>query len=324
MPRVRRRPGWWVEHHGASRVLNTYLDAFVPAFGMMLLGAWLKRGLLPDDAVWAGIERLVFWVLLPSLLVAAIGGVELGRLPILGMMVAIWGALAIGTGLSLLLARGFGQPHAAMTSVLMGGIRFNNLIGFAISGAVFGAPGLALGAIATGMIVPFVQAVTTTAFAMGQPGRLRPWQVLRQVLLNPLIIACVLGFAVAASGGLPHGLAPLARGLGQASVALGLLAVGAALSLGAMRDRLALQLATAVLKLLLMPAMTLVGCRLLSLDGISTSVAVLFMAMPTAATSYVMARAMGGDAPLMAAITSTEHVLAVFTLPLWLAFLLAS
>jgi len=304
-------------------VLNAYLDAFIPAFGLLLLGAWLKRSLLPDDVIWAGIERLIFWVLLPCLLVAAIGGVELGRLPIFGMMVAIWSALCVGTVLSLLLSRAFGQPHPAMTSVLMGGIRFNNLIGFAISGAVFGAPGVALGAIATGMIVPFVQTVTTMAFAMGRPGRLRPFQVLRQVLLNPLIIGCALGFAVAALGGLPHGLAPLARSLGQASVALGLLAVGAALSLGAMRDRVALQLATSALKLVVMPALTLLGCRLLGLDAISTSVAVLFMAMPTAATSYVMARTMGGDAPLMAAITSTEHVLAVVTLPLWLAFLMA-
>ncbi len=303
-------------------MLNAYLDAFVPAFGLLLLGAWLKRGLLRDDTVWAGIERLIFWVLLPCLLVVAIGGVELGTVPILGIMTAIWGSLAIGTVLAILLARAFRQPHMAMTSVLMGGIRFNNLIGFAISGAVFGVPGLALGAVATGMIVPFVQVVTTVAFAMGHPGRLRLWPVLRQVLLNPLIVACGLGFCVAALGGLPHGVAPLARSLGQASVALGLLAVGAALSLGALRDRFALQMATAILKLGVMPALTLMGGNLLGLDSLSIAVAVLFMAMPTAATSYVMARAMGGDAPLMAAITSSEHALAVITLPLWLALVM--
>ena len=304
-------------------MLNAYLDAFVPAFGLLLLGAWLKRGLLRDDAIWAGIERLIFWVLLPCLLINAIGGVELGRLPIFGMMVAIWGSLGVGTVLSLLIARAFRQNHASMTSVLMGGIRFNNLIGFAIAGAVFGAPGLALGAIATGMIVPFVQTVTTLAFAAGRPGRFSLWPMLRQLFLNPLIIACAAGFAVALLGGLPHGLAPLARNLGQASVALGLLAVGAALSLGAMRDRLALQLVTTLLKLVVMPALTLAACRLLGLDQLSTAMAVLFMAMPTAATSYVMARAMGGDAPLMAAITSTEHALSVITLPLWLVLLMA-
>ncbi len=295
-----------------------YLDAFVPAFGLLALGALLRRTLLPDDVVWAGIERLIFWVLLPALLVAAIGSVRLGELPILGMMTAIWAALALGTALSVWLARAYRQPHASMTSVLMGGIRFNNLIGFAVAGALFGAPGVALGAVATGLIVPFVQFVTNTAFATGGGRRFQPWPVLRQILMNPLMLACVVGFAVAWAGGLPPGIKPLLESLGRASVALGLLAVGAALSLGAMTDRLPLQLVTAFLKLVIMPGLTLAFCLWLGLEPLSIAMAVLFMALPTAATSYVMARAMGGDAPLMAAITSTEHVLAILSLPLWL------
>jgi malonate transporter len=295
-----------------------YLDAFVPAFGLMALGALLKRRLLREDAVWAGIERLIFWVLLPALLVAAIGSVRLGEVPVFGMMAAIWTALGIGTAASLLIARAFRQPHASMTSVLMGGIRFNNLIGFAVAGALFGAPGVALGAVATGLIVPFVQFVTNTAFAAGGGRRFQPWPVLRQILLNPLMLACVVGFAVAWAGGLPPGVKPLMEALGRASVALGLLAVGAALSVGAMADRLPLQLVTSVLKLVVMPGLTLAFCLWLGLEPLSIAMAVLFMALPTAATSYVMARAMGGDAPLMAAITSTEHVLAILSLPLWL------
>lgn len=295
-----------------------YLDAFVPAFGLLALGAILKRGLLPDDAVWAGIERLIFWVLLPALLVAAIGSVRLGELPVLRMMAAIWTALAIGTALALLLAQRYRQPRGAMTSVLMGGIRFNNLIGFAVAGALFGAPGVALGAVATGLIVPFVQFVTNMAFATGGGRRFQAWPVLRQIMLNPLMLACLVGFAVAWAGGLPPGVKPLLESLGRASVALGLLAVGAALSVSAMADRVGLQLITAALKLIVMPGLTLLFCLWLGLEPLSTAMAVLFMALPTAATSYVMARAMGGDAPLMAAITSTEHVLAMLSLPLWL------
>lgn len=295
-----------------------YLDAFVPAFGLLAIGALLRRLLLPEDAVWAGIERLIFWVLLPALLVVAIGSVRLGELPLLGMLAAIWLALALGTAASVALARWQGQPHASMTSVLMGGIRFNNLIGFAVAGALFGLPGLALGAVATGLIVPFVQVVTTGAFALGGGGRLRPFAVLRQVGRNPLVLACAAGFLVAALGGLPPGVKPLLEALGRASVALGLLAVGAALSLGALTDRLGLQLWTAALKLGAMPALTLLFCLALGLEALPTTVAVLFMALPTAATSYVMARAMGGDAPLMAAITTSEHLVAVLSLPFWL------
>lgn len=303
--------------------MATYLDVFVPAFGLLALGALLRRHLLREDHLWAGIERLVFWVLMPSLLASALAPLDLSTLPLGRMALAIWLALAAGTVLSLLLSRAFALPHASATSVVQGGIRFNNLMGFAISGAMFGAGGTAMGAVATGVIVPFVNVVVVLVFALGRgPGaRLSPLRVLRQLLMNPLILGCAAGFGAAALGGLPPGVQPLMRILGQAAIALGLLCVGAALTLGALRARPGLQAATCVIKLVLMPLLTLLLGRAFGLDPLPLAVAVVFMAVPTATTSYVMARAMGGDAPLMAALTTTEHVLAVVTLPFWLAVL---
>jgi predicted permease len=145
----------------------------------------------------------------------------------------------------------------------------------------------------------------------------RPLRLARQVFANPLIIGVLAGFAISALGGLPPGVAPMVRTLGQASVALGLLCVGAALTVQGLGDRPVVQAATAALKLVLMPAMTWALCAAVGLDPLPTAIAVLFMALPTAATSYVMSRAMGGDAPLMAAITTSEHLLSVLTLPVW-------
>jgi hypothetical protein len=301
------------------------LDVFVPAFGLLALGAALRSFLLRDVAVWAGIERLVFWALTPALLVSSIASVDLAALPLGRMASAIWLALLGGTALSVLLARAARLDHPAATSVLQGGIRFNNLMGFALTGGLYGAPGLALGAVATGFIVPFVQVVTVGAFALapaeGGGRRFSPLRVLRQLSTNPLVLACAVGFAAAALGGLPPGLGPLLRSLGGASVALGLLCVGAALSPGTLRARPGVQAATCVVKLALVPAMTLALGRLFGLDPLPLAVALVFMALPTATTSYVMARALGGDAPLMAALTTTEHVVSAATLPLWIALL---
>ena len=140
--------------------------------------------------------------------------------------------------------------------------------------------------------------------------------MLRQLALNPLLLAVAIGFGIAALGGLPAGLAPTVQTLGRASVALGLLCVGAALSLQSFSDRVGVQAATGVLKLVVMPAVTWALCIALGVPPLATAVAVVFMALPTAATSYVMARAMGGDAPLMAAITHDEHIASIVTLPL--------
>jgi malonate transporter and related proteins len=199
-----------------------YLDVFVPPFGLLALGAVLRRFLLRDGAVWAGIERLVFWALMPALLWSSIASVDLAALPLGRMALAIWLALLGGAVLSLLLAWVAGLDHAAMTSVLQGGIRFNNLMGFALTGSLYGSAGTVLGAVATGLIVPFVQVITVAAFALAPAGsaaggaarRFSPWRVLRQLATNPLLVACVLGFASSALGGLPPGIAPLLKGLG--------------------------------------------------------------------------------------------------------------
>jgi len=299
-------------------------DAFAASFGLIALGALLRRTLLPDGAVWAGLEKLVFFVLLPALLAGAIGGVDLARLPLGGMAATIWGTLLIGTGLSLGLARALGHGHAAATSILQGGIRYNNLLAFAAAGALLGAPGIAMGGVATGFIVPMAQLIVTLGFALGGGRALDPRRLARQIALNPLLLACAAGFALAALGGPPPGAAGLLRSLAQASLATGLLCVGAALTPGALRDRWRSQALVAVLKLLVMPAIALVLARWAGLAPLAAAIAVLFMAQPTAPTAYVQARAMGGDAPLMAAMITGQHVLALASLTFWAVLLVGT
>lgn len=297
--------------------MTPWLDAFAPAFGLLALGALLRALLLREEAVWAGMERLVFWVLLPALLVSAISAVPIRELPVGGMAVAIWGGIAAGTLASLALARGLGHGHAATTSVLQGGIRFNTMLAFAVTTGLWGERALALGGVSAALIVPAVQVVITIAFVSGGGGRVPLAAMLRGLLLNPLLLACLAGFAVSAAGGLPPGVRPLLAVLGQATVAIGLLCVGAALSPRVLASGAATLAATTALKLLLVPAATLLLARLIGLDPLAAGLAAMFMAMPTATTAYVQARAMGGDAALMAALITWQHVAAVLTLPLW-------
>jgi predicted permease len=301
--------------------MNLWLDAFAAVFGMIGLGALLRHRLLTDDTVWAGMEKLVFFVLLPALLASAIGSVDLRSLPLGSMAGTIWGSLLVGTFGSLLLARALGHGHAAATSILQGGIRYNNLMAFAVAGAAYGAPGIALGGVVTGLIVPFVQVITTLVFAMGGSSRPHPLRLARQIATNPLLLGCVAGFVLSVLGGPPPGLSGLLKGLGQGTLAIGLLCVGAALTPGALAAQPLTQAATAGFKLFLMPAVTAGLAALLGLGALPATIAILFMAQPTASTAYVQARAMGGDAPLMAAIITLQHLAAMVTLPLWVLLL---
>ena len=90
---------------------------------------------------------------------------------------------------------------------------------------------------------------------------------------------------------------------------------------GALVDRVALQLVITALELTVRPGLTLIFCLCLALDPLSTVMAVLFHGAANGCQSYVTARVMGGDAPLMAAITSAQHFSAVLSLPVSLLLL---
>jgi hypothetical protein len=301
--------------------MAAWIDALLPTFALIALGGFLRWRLLPDMAIWAGMEALTFWVLLPALLAAAISTIDLATLPLGGMAGAIWIAVAAATASAIGLARALGHGHAALTSVVQGGVRFNNFVAFSIVGGLYGVPGVALGGVAAGLIVPVVQVTITLVFALGGGRRFDPIRLGRQLVTNPLLIGCAVGYALALSGGMPPGLGPLAKLLGQAAVVLGLLCVGAALSLGALREAPVTQILVGAQKLVAVPLATLAGARLIGLDPLPAAVAVMVMATPTAPTSYVMARAMGGDARLMAAMISLQHLASVATLPLWALWL---
>ncbi|MCC7281701.1 MAG: AEC family transporter, partial [Acetobacteraceae bacterium] len=209
--------------------------------------------------------------------------------------------------------------YPALGSAVQGAIRFNNLVGFALVGPLHGAEGLALAGVVVGVMVPLINLICVAVFVLG--GRsFSLVAFLGQLGRNPLLVSCLAGFALNLSGlGLPVGIGPALRALGQGAVALGLMVVGAALTVEALSARLLLQAAVGAIKLVAVPGMVWLLGPPLGLSGLPLGVAVLFMALPTASSSYIMARQMGGDAPLMAAITTSQHLAAVATLPLVIA-----
>ncbi|MCU0808046.1 MAG: AEC family transporter, partial [Candidatus Contendobacter sp.] len=56
-------------------------------------------------------------------------------------------------------------------------------------------------------------------------------------------------------------------------------------------------------------------CWVMQPGRLETAVLVTFAALPGAPTAYILARQMGGDAPLIAAIVTVETAAALITLP---------
>lgn len=141
-----------------------------------------------------------------------------------------------------------------------------------------------------------------------------------EMIKNPLIISSVIGLSLGAVGlSLPPVIGPVLDILAKAALPLGLVAVGAGLNFGTVAARGAAIATSAVLKLIAAPLLALAAVRTLGLDWLAAAIAVLYMALPPAPTSYILARRLGGDTELMAAIITVHTLLAAITVPLALA-----
>lgn len=296
----------------------TFIAALIPIALLIAVGAALKRIRLLAETFWGQAERLSYYVLLPCLFFHGLATARFDGLPIWSMGCVLLFS-TVGVALALLLIRPLvSGTDAAFTSIFQGSIRFNNYVGVSAAAAVLGANGVALAALANAVIVPTVNVLCVLVFARyGSLGALSVKNIAKQLVLNPLVMACVLGIVFHLSAlPLPSVIEPVLKSLGQASLPLGLMCVGAALSFSAASTWVRPLCISSVIKFGLMPTATTIACLAFGLSGPAAVAALIFQALPTASSSYIMARQLGGDAPLMAGITATQTLVASFALPL--------
>ncbi len=299
----------------------TIVTVILPVFLLILIGYGMRRLQFPGEGFWSPAERLVYWAMFPALIVTTLASADFTQLKAWPIVLVTDVAILVVSAISFLVKRWYRIDNRAFTSVFQGATRMNTYIGFSIAFGVFGKEGLAAAAIAVTAIVPLVNILGVLVLTKyGDTRAAKRRSVGGEVVRNPLIIACVIGGALNLTGtGSPPFVGPLLEILARAALPLGLLAVGAALSLEALRNAGKVAATTSILKLLVSPGTGLLLIWGLGLEGVEAFVAVLFAGLPTATSAYILARQLGGDAPLMANLVTTQTLLAILTLPLVLA-----
>ncbi|GHC21971.1 transporter [Kushneria pakistanensis] len=308
--------------------MSSIVDALAPLFALIALGAVLGWARFPGGDFWPRLERFIYYLLFPAMLVATLATADVRQVSVLPLAVTLLGAmLLLGAGLWLARAR-LALTPAVFTSAFQGVVRFNTYVGVAGAGALYGEAGLTVAAVAIALMVPTANILCVLAFVVSgtvvsdNQGQARIVNSVLALARNPLILACLAGVALNASGiGLPGVSAPALELLGQAALPLGLVAVGVALRPKALwRGGRAFWLSS-VLKLVITPMLVLCLAWLSGLHGVDRHVALLFAALPTATSAYILARQLGGDAELMAAIITGQTLLAMLTMPVMLQLL---
>lgn len=293
-------------------------NALAPVFILIALGWAARAGRLAEPEAFGVVNRFGYFILYPAFLFTIVTGADFSNRDA-GPFVA---GVLLGFGVVMLIALAtrflFRSDGPAFTSVFQGALRWNGFPLLAAAPALFGDVGVELIGLVFGPLVFVVNIASVTVLARWGAKRAASWRaVLDQILANPLILACAAGL-VAQLIGLTR-LGPVSealRLLGQAAMPVALVTVGAGLDFKALRAD-GFKLATAsVLKLLIAPVVIWATVTALGASPLAAAVAAGIGATPTAAAGYTLAREMGGDARLIAAIITATTIVSIVTLPL--------
>jgi malonate transporter and related proteins len=303
------------------------LASLVPVF-LVIVAGWAARvtGFV-EEQHWPGIEKVTYVVFFPAIIIYTLARADLSQVPVLGMggaMVA--GILVMATILLAarpMLETRLGISAASFTSLFQGCTRWNTFVGLAVAGAMFGDLGLALMAVAVAAMIPLLNVLAIAIlvrFASGTPQS--PRAILKTIATNPFIWSSLTGIFLNVTGlPLPGPVSTFIGILGNAALAAGLLVVGAGLDLRRLATpRVAHWLAIG-LKMIVLPVIGVVIARLAGVTGDDLTIVAIAMTVPTASGGYILAKQMGGDAPLMAEIITLQTLVAMVTMPIMITLL---
>ena len=303
--------------------MTVTLSAIAPVFLIIATGYLLFKTRLVDETIWSAIEHLCFYLLFPFLIIRTLIRANLGSVPVLDFFIVIVIAI-LGMAILLVLIqafvwRRFPESGPSFSSIFQGATRFHGFVAIAIIGPLYGDAGLTLAALALAIMVPLLNVISVIVLSIyGRSESKADFAaVARRVFTNPLIIACLAGLLLNRVG-VPDIVFSAIDIIGAGGLGLGLLAVGASMKFGHAAQHKMLLTIGVLTRLIGMPVMVIGMSWLVGLDGIARTVAIISGAVPTAASAYVMARKMGGDAELMSSIVTFQVMVAFFTLPLFI------
>jgi predicted permease len=307
-------------------IIDTLLSSLTPFLLLIGAGYVFKRTWLANQSLWDAVDSLNFRLLIPALIIGNLLQSDIFSIPAGNLMLLVFAALVIIAALTLaigLMVPRLRRDAPAFTSVFQTATRWNASIAIVVCTVLFPQNAVSIVAIMMIAIMPVVNALNIWLMVRWlDTANVSPMSVALKIISNPIIIGCFIGILIAGSGfEVPTTISRSITLLGEASIATILLSVGAGLKFAGLRKQLLPIGLACVLRLVVAPAMVLLGGLMLAIDPTVLMIATIAMAMPTAANGYVVARQMGGDASLYSSICTIQTCLSLVSIPIWfLAF----
>ncbi|MGB1226687.1 MAG: AEC family transporter [Poseidonibacter sp.] len=287
--------------------------ALIPIFSLIMIGYFFKKIKFPSYDFWPQADKLTYYILMPSLLIYKLSTASLDSSNSVNYVLTALITIFIVLLILMFLNKFLKFKEDSFTSIVQGGIRFNTYVFLALADAVLGDNGIVLAAILLTFIIPFINILCISIFALYiSQNKLTFLYLLKSIITNPLIIGCFIGGSINFLGiNLPVILENTIQILGQAALPMGLLSVGFGLVLKEMKASKKDIFTSSFAKLLITPIIMFIIAKYFDLDDAMISVLLIFSVLPTAPSSFVLARQLGGNIPLMSSIITVQTLISI-------------
>lgn len=287
---------------------------------MLLLGVFLKRIAVIDDAFIDVASRLVFQVTLPALLFLSIVGSKHDFSSSTPLILFGLSANLIFFVFVVIATKTLFTASSDKGVVIQGSYRANTaIIGLAYVANAYGETGIALAAIYVAPMTILYNILAVIALSpkndKEKASGLKAFSVIvKGITKNPLIIAIMLGLIVYfLSIPIPNMVLNAGQYFASMTLPLALLCTGGSLNIKSLKGDQRITWFATVNKLVFAPILITGTALLFGFRGLDLGIVFFMSAAPTAAASYVMARAMGGNAALAANIIALTTVASLVT-----------
>lgn len=298
------------------------VNTIVPIFLIVVLGWILKNKNVLDSSFFAGADKFVFNIALPTMLfldLAETGDISSFNFTLvafcIGSVLAVFVLLCVFVPL-------FCRDNAKRGAAIQGIYRSNfAILGTSVVINMFGdaATGSLASVLPVTVITFNVLAVIALSVFAPKNKKLSTADLFKTIILNivknPLIIALVIGILFLLTGlKLPTILDGSLGYISDSTLPLALMSLGANIEPKHIKESFLPAIISSLCKTVIVPLAVVTVAALIGFRGIDLGVILILFSSPTAVSSYIMAKTMGSDHNLASQILLYTTVLSVITM----------
>lgn len=299
----------------------------LPLILIVTIGMFLRKVGVVDKKASYFLNNLLYWAILPIWLFRTILRVDIGLFSNLNLFFALHVPFLIAPAIAWFFASRIDSERKRVAFSTLNAIRSNNIfIGMPVVSLALGQQGVeslsfffAMGLLGYNLFsISWAQLCLSGTLNQGSIT-----STLKQIFLNPLIWACLIGVVSSSLGinGLPQWVDYSFKIIADASSGIALLSLGISLELSNLKNALINTWRDSLMRLIIFPGIVWAAFLVWPVDPIISKTIILVSAMPSAINNFAIAQGMGMDLKYASEAIVASTVLVVITLPIWTNFL---